>query len=396
VENAAVSENFQGDVLSKLALLFEPLATASRDIDARRVLLAAIGWLIDEFPHTPGSLGAQIDEALQAFGAATDSPVTLADAPPDSLPAALEALDAPRRLFDADRALSSLPDSGQLPRLSALGEDLIGFLILHYLRVWTPLTYRVLALLTVITPFPETPPSAEVRDAAGVVVRVPYRPGALHMDRIGHVLSDPIQMLREEYLPAQLSSEAAANAVAHKLLPRVRELLWWVGAYAEYDASTHILSYVLPPIGEPDPTSLTFAISAGPVAPGLVIASSRPIDVTKRVGLWDVALKLDTTGRFVVGWQGLSSSGPPPVGRLSLARGAASPTEPAMRVGSQTGTRLEVGRLRVTEEFTPTPRRPSYDLLAEASSASIVIVPGDGDGFLQALLPTGRLARAPV
>ncbi len=382
-----MSANFQRDILFELMKLFGPIAYASKGDDARQDIMAAVGWLLDKLPHTPGSIGEQLNTAFQALGDATNQLDTLLDTPPDSLEALQKVLVILLDIFNAVRALSSLSGSGVLPELGTLGEDLIQFLVLAYLERWIPSLYYAFALLTLITLPEDTPPTGEVRDASGVVVRGSYRPGELHLDRISHLLTALIQMLHDEYVPTGLSSETAAQAAADKLFPRLGGFLSGVGPDADYNSQTHILSIILPPITSTDPPSLTLALSAAD--DGLVVTPSGVIDITQQVGSWSIGIQLNAAGRFVVGSHGLTAGGSVD-GKLSLAKHA-QPGTPAVRVGSQTGTRMEVGGVSITGEFNPDPAHLNYGLLVEADSAAIIIQGGDGDGFLQRILPADGL-----
>ncbi len=378
-----MSENFQRAILFELMLFFEPITDASSDQDTRHAIMAAVGWVLDNLPHTSGSVGEELDTAFQALGAVADQLDNLLATPPDSLDALQKVLATLSDLFKAVRDLSKLSGTGVLPELGTLGEDLIQILVFAYLLRWIPLAYYVLALLTLIALPEDTQPTGEVRDASGTVVRKPYYPGALHLDRISHLLTDPVQMLRDEYVPSGLSSDAAAQAAADKLFPRLGGLLYWLGADTAYNSQTHTLSVVLPPIANINPPSLTLALSA--TEGGLVVTPSDVIAITQQVGQWSIDIQLNAAGRFVVGAHGLTTGGSV-IGKLALVK-QAQPGTPAVHVGSQTGTRLEVGGVSITGEFNPDPAQLSYDLLAAADSATIVIAAGDGDGFLQSILP---------
>lgn len=385
-----MSANFQRNILFELMKLFGPISYAGKVDDARQDLLAAIGWLLDKLPHTSGSIGEQLNTALQALGDATNQIDALLDTPPDSLEALQKVLAILLDVFDAVRALSSLSGSGALPELATLGEDLIQFLVLAYLERWIPSLYYAFALLTLITLPEDTPPTGEVRDPSGVVVREPYQPGELHLDRISHLLTAPIQILHDEYAPAGLSSESAAQAAADKLFPRLGGFLSGLGLDMTYNSQTHLLSLVLPPITNADPPGLTLGLSAADG--GLVVTPSGVIDITQQIGSWSIGIQLDAAGRFVVGSHGLTTGGSVD-GKLSFAKKGQAGA-PAVRVGSETGTRMEVMGIGITGEFNPDPAHLNYGLLVEADSAAIIIQGGDGDGFLQRILPADGLKAA--
>src|SRR5262249_19796986 len=151
----------------------------------------------------------------------------------------------------------------------------------------------------------------------GTVVRVPYRPGALHMARLIHLLTAPLQMLHDEYIPSGLSSDAAAQAAADKLFPRLAGLLYLLGADTVYHADSHTLLIILPPLTGTAPPNLTLALSVA--EGGLVVTPSEAINITQQVGEWNIVIQLDAAGRFVIGARGFTSGGPVD-GKLSLAK----------------------------------------------------------------------------
>lgn len=384
-----MATDFQQTVLYELALLLAPIREAAKRDTARRDVLAAIGWVWEGLPQATRE---QIDSAFITCGAAADALNDLLSHPPDSLDDVLAMLANVRQAFEGIRGLSTISGTQALPGWSAIGTDLIQSLTLGYLQRWVPLAYYGLALLTLVTPPADVPSTGEVRDATGTVVRTPYQPGELHLERVGSLLSDPVATLSDAYFPAHtgLSDETVAQAAADRLLPRVAGLLTWLGAHTAYDAQTHTLSVTLSSFGGEEPPSLTLALSAA--QGGLVVTPSGRIDISHLMDSWDLRMQLSGADQFVLSPQGSSTTGASVTGQFSLAKrpppGAAAP---AVRVGSWTGSRLEIGGLELTAEINTDPINLHYGLLAEATSAALVIAAGEGDGFLQALLPADGL-----
>ena len=66
----------------------------------------------------------------------------------------------------------------------------------------------------------------------------------------------------------------------------------------------------------------------------------------------------------------------------------AAPGEPAFRLGGADETRIELGTLRLRADLVLSALRQAVAVSVEAGSAMLVLAPGDGDGFLRAVLPT--------
>jgi hypothetical protein len=93
---------------------------------------------------------------------------------------------------------------------------------------------------------------------------------------------------------------------------------------------------------------------------------------------------------FVIGAEGLrlAPMSTPLTGATgSFTIGRVADGGPAWLVGSATGTRLELGKVQIGIDFTLSPARQAIDLAADADQGVLVISPGDGDGFLQRVLP---------
>ena len=130
-------------------------------------------------------------------------------------------LAAVGKAFEALRALSHA--GGPAAQLENFGTDLADFLVASYLMRSHSLARQIAALLTLIE-LEETQELQQPVMVAGQVVRGAYRIDRFHLDRISHLLGDPIGTLRAAYV-TPLVTVADANAMADKLFPRIRGLL---------------------------------------------------------------------------------------------------------------------------------------------------------------------------
>jgi hypothetical protein len=357
--------NFQEILLNEIKLLLLPLAVVGESGVSGQLLSEVIGWKITAGPTTDNLLVA-IKDAYQQLD-------HLIDHPPESLADFLAALEKVNQLVSAVRQLPAEP--GTEADLEELTTNLVQALVIEYLRSWHPAVYEVLGLLTVI------------------------RAPDLSLDRISDLLSDPLQVLRAEYLPPQgLAASADAKAVADKLFPRLAALLKYFGYDAVYDGrpesgtglgelGNHVGPGVLTVFLQPDfqlgdRCGIKLALSSRDLGDfGLVI-----LPFGELLPYWDVDLDLtDHPAGLAIGPQGLTLFGAAGTTGVSV-----SPT--VLRfcgflIGSMTGTRLEIGPFLISGDVNLKTTDQEYGLLLDTGSSALVIAAADGDGFLQSILP---------
>jgi len=399
-----MSTDFKNIVLDELALFLEPVRAAGVNADNRQALLAALGWILDETSGSPGDL---LRQNLEHIVASIDAVQDLAGDSEYSLSDVVKALVAIGKLFDDVIKLSSI-NTGGLPDLEKFGEELVKALVMIYLQAWHPVVYYSLALLTVVKPDDAVKPTGEIKDSGGNIIRKAYRPATFDLERIKLLLSDPVKELKTEYFPNGFVDNKAAQDSAALLFPRLSGLLDGLGAITTYsppDPNGNANAALIIGLPKPPPTgdfipgapetesSIKFEFSAPPKATGLVITPSAQIAYHPKADGWDFSFALAANTSFVVGPNGLTDGNAGIRGELSVAKVSASPTEPALRIGEAKGTCLQIGQVKLTGTFAPNtnPKLAEYGLLAEVTSAAVIINAGDGDGFLQKILPPDGL-----
>ena len=126
-----------------------------------------------------------------------------------------------------------------------------------------------------------------------------------------------------------------------------------------------------------------------PVA-GFIVALTGTLALAQDRGGWH--LELNASGdvpAFVVGADGVALA--PGAGAVSgevhlVMRRIALPGEPAFRLGSTTGTRLELGTASVSINLRFGPERSAISVAFDTAPSALILAPGDGDGFLRAIL----------
>ncbi|WPB82160.1 DUF6603 domain-containing protein [Archangium violaceum] len=421
-------------LLAEILAFASPVTLAAGNAWQRDYLLELLGW-------DPGALAGYSDAQLETWcqrlaAARTAMEGQLALGAPDSLEEVVRRLRSSAELV---RALTDLlpaltPQLGQLPAGTAelLGEDLLNLLALTYLKGRWPIGYQAAVLLGLITPARDNPVSLAL-PSSGPPVRLPMRRDTLHLDRLGHLLSDPLGHLKAVYAPQGLGDAALADATADLLFPRVAAILRELGLSADYGiregngpdmgpVGTALARHMLTlrtTVPLSDTTQAGFGASLALSPPGrgdlgLVVmpfGSAAYQTVTSR---WALGVML-TGGSgvegspfaFGIGPQGFS----PPTGggnvrldvnaRLlpgtvsSTGPDAPSSAPPAWTLGSPAGTRLEVGELELSAmaSFLRGGANGSRDELdygfgLKAGSSALVLSAGaDADGFLAKVLP---------
>lgn len=288
-----------------------------------------------------------------------------------------------------------------------LGADLAAYILTDYLRRWRPLAHGLLTLATLIEPAQEQEPRLPVVQGEELI-RGPFSLDGFRFGRLVDLIRDPVATLRAEY--GSLSDDPVG--VARKLFPRLRRVLRALGVPCRYgfdedsaaalgDTALYLEDAL---IIYADDLLAGAAAEAGVVlnvSPadrgdlGLVISPFGALAMTKNIGGWTVDLGVGGAIDVVAyGRHGLTLLADPATTEAqgSLAATLPVPEEgPAYLLGAPNGTRLEIGGARLKFDTSLSQARQSLALSADVLSSKIVIAPGDGDGFLNKILPAEGL-----
>lgn len=417
----------------------QPLQEAANDSQALIDWLATLGQ-VEAVSGSPalGTIiqnGAVIGQQLQAL-----DPSTL-----DSWSGIRQILTLGREtsnILQQLRQFASDPSRAQVAE--GLGEDILSLLLASYLRRKQPIAFRVASLLTLIQAREYAVPDAGVV-VSGVTLRYPRVVDQFRFDVIGNLLSKPGQTLSAAYFPNDLATGIDAYNGAQQFFNALSFLMQELGAVSnttfppssESAASTE--TGVDPPddqfYSDADWGSTDAPLSTAPPLPPEYYAGMFPtfrvdilgsrssgadagIDVIASsalhpggvagyllmptgafnsiVTMGDWRLTLSANGAipaFVAKSTGvdLAPSGLPVDGGsakvlLELVPASGS-TQPALVVGSTTGTRLELGSVSFEGDLFFDPSRKAASVSAKAAKSSFVISGGDGDGFVSSVLP---------
>lgn len=406
-----MSGNAQHALLVRLAVLLAPLRVVAESEYALRDMAASVGWDLDEITGLPV---VELQARLNQFATSFDTLTEILDPGPQTLDELGQALDATESAFEAVRAIATVLAEGAQPsQFKEFGRDLVSAMTIAHLQTQAPIFYHLAVLLTIIEPADPEALTAPVFDSAGHLVRVPHARPRLHLGRIVDLIKSPGEVLREEYVgPNGLQTATDAQRTADKLFPRLATLLAVLGADVAYGFKPQ---YGID-LGDPDHLAagtLAFwfetlagsaqvgaTLSLSPAERGnlgLVVSPFGSVTLEELRGDWALRTSL-TAGvdAFAIGPDGArllfgsTSGGDRLAARVEVER-QPEPGATVTRFGSATGTRFEAERLRVAAEANLSAAEQEFGVLAEVVKAALVVAPGDGDGFLQKILPDDGL-----
>jgi hypothetical protein len=399
-------QSLQEALFRQLEVFVEPVTAAATNPGKREALLEAIGWdlaAISGFDEsTLTAWLTQVEAVANGVRRIVESggPRTL-----DELQAALETGSA------AIGVVSNLPPAlrGGLPAEIPVGqfaEDLITHLTITTLLRQAPVAYRVAVLLGLVTPALEAAESEPV-PATGAPIRLSKKRPAIHPDRIGPLLSEPMAALRELYFPDGWQTSEDADEAADRLFPRIADLLTDLGMNASYSfkpaegtnpaasrspVANHTLSVSGDvPLGPvPAKVGASFALApAGRGGLGLVVVPFGQLTFATKLERWRFELKVAGAGAaFAIGPAGLVVD----AGGTTVDVGLETARIPddkgyALLVGNTAGTHLAVGSIVLSLEAGLSTTRQDYGATISVSSAAFVLRAGEGDDFLKWVLP---------
>jgi hypothetical protein len=413
-----VSRSLHEVLLNEVGLLLEPVSGAAASQWGRRTLFGAIGWDLEAIPGFPVD---RLNAAVAAVDGARRAALAAIANPPRSLDDFAQTLLAVANGVDAVREIAGILDQAGMSRpeqFEQLGRDLVSFLTTEYLSFYHPRLYTTLALLTLVEPAEAVPLSDAVRfGPEQALVRFPHRRDRLRLDRLPELLGDPAATLKAAYLgPNPLVTPGDARAVTDVLFPRLADWLTTMGVHALYGlkpgsgldlgpAGNELAAGMLTvykafdlAAGVSAGAGATLALSPADLGDlGLVVSPFGDVTFTQTLGEWIFEARVaGSVDGFAVGRRGLTlaTGGATGVAGRLVAAKAGVPGGAALVLGATDGTRLEVGRLLAALEASFSATAQDFGFLAEASSGALVVAAGDGDGFLQRVLPPEGLRTA--
>lgn len=430
-----MEENFQELMTREFRRLLDPVIYAAQDSSVRQKLFQEVGWDLENSAAFPA---AQFSEKLTQIASSARLMERYIESPPQTLSELLTALDSCADIFFAIREIPTLLDSLEPQggkQLKQLSEDLINFLVVRYWARFHPTSFRLAQLLTIVRASNEEFAEQIILDKSGYPIRIIQPRATVELKRISALLKDPIALLKEEYIGQNglITAEDAQNT-ADKLFPRLANLLHTLGVWAMYGLDERLTSdfgeagnmlgagmlttwfesntSVNQDVSVDTSFGATLAISPKELGDlGLVVHPFGVLSLTQEFRHWALTYQLSgETGGFAVGPQGLTSLTDLSTSSLGLTlileklfeqtesepadvnvNGNDSGNGNAILLGSTKGTRVEIKGLKLSSGFSYDKGELYFGGMLAVEKAALVISGGDGDGFVNELLPPNEV-----
>jgi len=397
-----MSDNFQEKIFQELLFFLEPILEVEGDPEQIYELFEMAGWDL----HT--LLGGSEAPFMAAFSAAVSAVSAIEDAvnnPPESIGDLGDTLQDVLPLFQAIKDLPTSIPGPHPPEIDQLVVNLLERLLLVYLMKRGPFIYRLLEFLQIIY-FENTDYITHNNVVVGMASDLPH----IDLGRIGDLIDRPGEIFADAYWPEGFGDLPTVNQVAERIFSRIAALLHalkvmvFLGAPPglelppdQLELMKGMLSFSHEfPLPDSDAIA-NLAISMGLVpesegGPGAYFAPAGSLVLDTQIDRWDFHLKGEGGGQaFQITGSGVEFFGPGGQAFLLAELGlspATSAGQPAYLVGSTTGTRFEVGDGRILGKLVLRGSDTTeYKVQIELEKLAFVLAPGDGDGFLQEVLP---------
>jgi hypothetical protein len=393
--------SFQQLLLIELDTAWLPLQRAVSSAADFDLFLEALGWQNVPTSPLPRTL---LLTSMSTIAALIEVIRDLIENPPESLGDVIHLLENAQGLGEGIVRLCKIGQevdpSGLAPELASLGQEMLGYLVTHYVVGKHPIIHWSLVLLGLIEEPIDT--LLPLLDAEEGLVKYQYTRPRPRFDRLGQLFTDPVGLWKGIYLPpggAWPTTDAEAIEVGQRLFPTVRNLLRSVGLFAAHGHPAHVLRAdpAIPADSADNKLVFSYENGGGLVGAELTIEPSSGIvvtpfggfDFTEQFKTWQLVLSaLGTIGGFTIRSTGVTYVADPSLHlTASLTKLAGPDGHEAFLIGSTTGTRLEIGKFELDGLAHLQDQDTDFGLHARASQSALVIAGGDGDGFLSKILP---------
>jgi hypothetical protein len=405
-------KSMQRELLDLFYTIFEPLGKISVSAKALQHLYGIYGKnaAIEDLEV--------VVDGLETFRLAMQRVALWIEQPPETLDQFAEALESTWQTIQAIKQLQAegfpLPGDDEQDDVGAeLIIDFVGLLVLQAIFPWA---YHLGVLLNVIRPGHTFPMLEPVRDEQGRLVRFPHYRASIRWDIFAPLWDhwrNPGLAL-PQFLGNFLN--AAGDIETDRILPALAGMMQSLGLNVVYnlkpardftftDQEAALLRRMITYWHESAEGNSRFGLTLAfpteeqraadfPGGAAMVLLPFGAPQISGSTDNWDIELQGSVSGAPV--W--ISNEGVYPLSdqpltefylRL-LARRRPDGEGRALLFGSTTGTRLATEGLQIQAEIRLGDNQ-DYGALLKVDGASLVVAPGDGDGFLQQILPADGL-----
>ena len=408
---ASTTSNALARALYELEVLLDPLLAIRTDSAGFKRLVRQMGWSIQgELP---------LASAAATIGALRSALVTLASEGLEldnlaKLAAALQKLGQVAGQLASMRELVIAAFASPLP--ADIVDAFVGDLVDHLVIRW--LTRRGKAVLTSLRVLGVVIHAERSELKVGsVVVRIHSHHPRVDLAAFTNLLADPVGHLRALYLPdGDILTSADAQRFVQRMAYALRPLIDTLGGdlfvgleqapASEYtkpsnERALRQLSMIFP-LPLPDgSSSAMLAVDLGVLpkavagrlgrpGPGLELAAMGLVTTEVELGAWTLELELGgKAGDMFVGPDQFVASGGDASLRVDLSLRKGELDQPALVIGADQGTRLEIGQIEVAGFTDFAAKSIDFGFGASTRSSKLVVSGGDGDSFLADMLGEG-------
>jgi hypothetical protein len=398
-----MAANLDRATLDHIDRLLAPLS-ALADADGVSALLDLLGWDAATIGIDPTALAAGVAN-LEAGRAALQTlveaeKITISDLGGMLPPLALGVGEVIKGIASASAAgAASQQDLGKL------GEDLTGFLVVHYLASNWPRACICLKLLGLL----KQESIGAVTATDGQVLRRPVVRPVLDLSVLGRALRDPLGYVKEQFITDATGNTRLGADISDLVGPLLADALVEAGVAASYGSA--------PPDGRPALTTAEAAalahllvvdlsvspdddvnahlrlvtamtdLASHPGEVGLLLGLSGGVTVTAVTPLGSFTMDVRASGLpIVISPRGVEVAPGAPAVHASLGYRTDPSLAPAVRFGAPDGLRFEIGSLEVKVGLDAS-ATPDVTGSVDVGKFLLAIQGGDGDGFLAKVLP---------
>ena len=398
-------------ILIKSGDLLGLFSTLSESENSLRKLALTVGWNLDDI------VGLPVEELTQTLSEVATSYQHLVvediiESSPESLSQFIDTFNSAGQLLTSLQRLQSIlesPDFVMPPQFEDFAKDLLQIFTVSYLRGSQPVLFHLLVLLSIIEDEHDLSYREPIINSQGKVMRFPCMLPKFRFDRIPELIKNPELLLRDEYIgPNGFATADDAAYTSKKLFRRLDALLSALGFNVVYgikpeygldfgeagnELGAGMLTVYFESYSEDIDFGFTLALSSADRGNlGLVVTPFGEMNFSSSLENWLVELAVEgSVGGFAIGPNGFTLIADENTRRLNsqfTANKIPNEFDKAFILGSDNGTRFEVSQFKVSGALDLSEDLQNYGMLIEFGSASLVIASGDGDGFLQKILPS--------
>lgn len=403
-----MDKNFQKIAINELKIFFDPLTNAAKDTENLFYFFDWMGW---DMEHILGGNSAAFFSNIQTIVTAVNSIDQYITTPPQTLPEFAEALGTVLDVVDAASSLPGTITGFNLTALQQLPGEILNKLFVYYLFTRHSKAFDLLRVLKLIEDDNVTP-----IDDGVTLQKFEAQMPSFRFNKIKDLIADPKQYFFNEYPEAQLNTMADAKLFAKNVYPFLASLFRSIGLDVFYGRGTGPVR--LTPLEEDQlETALTFSykffnsdtglseevgatialIPADNGGPAVMVIPYGTLSFFKNIRDWGLSVSVTAAlyGLLIKSNTFQVQSGQvSPFVRLAMELNRTIEDGSAFLIGSTTGTRLRIGEFSVGGEFAISDTLREYGLHTEIKQGEIIIMPSDGDSFLNNVLPSQGLTIA--